>query len=76
MGLDEEVRWLAEHARHLGYDKHQVRQRLVQRIARDRAYLERRRCRGIHTSHDEVLMEDVVVTALALVWLEDREGGV
>ena len=73
--LDEEVRWLAENARHLGYDKHRVIERLVQRIARDRAYLERRRHRGIHTSHDEILTEDVVVTALMLVLMCFGAGG-
>jgi hypothetical protein len=70
-----DVRELAESARQAGYDNaEKVRRRLVQRMTRDVSYLHYRERKGWHTSHDEVLAEDVMVTALAVALLERLQG--
>jgi hypothetical protein len=70
-----DVRELAASARQAGYDNaEKVRHRLAQRVERSVSYLHCRERRGPHTSHDEVLAEDVMVTALAVVLLERLQG--
>ena len=74
MNDDIDVHDLATLARQLGYDKERVINRLTRRIARDQSYLQYRQQRGRKTSHDEMLAEDVTVTALAILMLEGKQG--
>jgi hypothetical protein len=70
-----DVRGLAESARQADYDDAaKVRSRLAQRVERSVSYLRYRQRKGWQTSHDEVLTEDVLVTALAVVLLERLQG--
>lgn len=73
---DVDIHALAEDARRLGYtSREQVINRLTRRIVRDQSYLERRKSRGTHTSHDDTTAEDAVVLALAIEMLQEQIGG-
>ena len=65
---------LQDIALRLGYDRTRCIDRLLRRIRRDQSYLDRRRQRGIFTSHDETLAEDMAVTALVVRFLEESEA--
>jgi hypothetical protein len=63
MDDDEARRWLAG-----------VRARLVQKMARERAYLDRRATRGMHTPTDEAYEADQLLEAELLALLDEVAG--
>lgn len=74
MDIDaNDILHLAEQARSLGYNKERAIERMKKRIIRDAYYINRRAARGTRTSHDDTLAEDVAVTALAILLLEETQ---
>jgi hypothetical protein len=65
---------LAQYAKQLGYrDRELIANRLARMVVRDYAYLNRRRSRGTHTSHDDTTAEDMAVIALTIKLLHGEE---